>query len=109
MHLIDFKEPKTVVSMSWANIWINSALIACLWLLAALICLKGRHVLAKIRAKIGTQAPKGKAPPLAEEYPLATQVTDAGRPLPALDSRAAIWPILPSFSQCMATRNDFNV
>ena len=107
MYLIDIKEPKTVVSMCWANIWINSALIACLWLMAGFICLKGRHILAKIRARLATQAPKVKNPPLAEEYPLAVQAPDAGRPLPALDSRAAIWPILPSFSQCMATRNDF--
>ena len=60
MHLIGIKEPKTVVSMSWANIWINSALIACLWLLAALICLKGRRVLAKIRAKIGPKTLKAR-------------------------------------------------
>ena len=37
---------------SWANIWINSVLIACLWLILAFIAIKGKINLAKIKSKV---------------------------------------------------------
>ena len=77
-----------------------------LWLLTALICVKGRYILAKIKATIANQSQQKENVPMAEEYPLRAPVIDAGRQLPALDSRAAIWPILPSFQQCMTSRHD---
>ena len=95
------------VSTSWANIWINSALIACLWILLAFICIKGKFIMSKIKRTI-----KGHLPVSTDDNinnidppviygPLAI---DAGRQprVPQIDNQPAIWPILPSFAQCMS-------
>lgn len=117
-YLLSQPELTTKLDMSWANIWINSALILCLWLLSAFICIKGRCILSKIKARLVKQSPSQPPKIMPEEYPLTAPAREplaqlpaieAARHLPALpvlDSRASIWPILPSFQQCMAARQD---
>ena len=90
-------KPKAVVNTMG---FINVSLIVCLWLVIAILAVKGRHLITKAKAKLLARFTLTQPhPPLPEALPL-TNTTQVHLPNPKPPTQKSLWPSLAQFANC---------